>query len=139
LPPFEKGVGGLIFARVMFIKSNKFLPYNKELNKKAKYLRNEMTAAEKKLWYGYLRNHQFQFLRQRPIGNYIVDFYCPKLKLVIEIDGETHLSKEDREYDKERTRVLESYGLKVLRFWNDDVLNGIEVVSEMIENEIEKI
>ena len=115
------------------------MPYNKELNKKAKYLRNEMTAAEKKLWYGYLRNHQFQFLRQRPIGNYIVDFYCPKLKLVIEIDGETHLSKEDREYDKERTRVLESYGLKVLRFWNDDVLNGIEVVSEMIENEIEKI
>jgi len=74
LPPFEKGVGGLIFARVMFIKSNKFLPYNKELNKKAKNLRNEMTAAEKKLWYEYLRNHRFQFLRQRPIDNYIVDF-----------------------------------------------------------------
>ena len=116
-----------------------YLPYNKKLKEKARRLRNNMTAAEKKLWYEYLRNHKYIFKRQKPIDNYIVDFYCSKLKLVIEIDGETHLSKKEKEDDKERTRILESYGLKVLRFWNDDVLNGIEVVSEIIEEEIRKI
>ena len=116
-----------------------YLPYNKKLKEKARDLRNNMTAAEKKLWYGYLRNHRYIFLRQKPIDNYIVDFYCSKLKLVIEIDGETHLSEKGREYDEERTKALERYGLKVLRFWNDDVLNGIEVVSKIIEGEIRKI
>jgi len=116
-----------------------YLPYNKKLKEKARELRNDMTAAEKKLWYGYLRNHKYIFLRQKPIDNYIVDFYCSKLKLVIEIDGETHLSKRDRKYDEKRTKTLEGYGLKVLRLWNDDVLNGIEVVSEIIEGEIKKI
>ena len=98
-----------------------------------------MTAAEKKLWYSFLRNHKYIFLRQKPIDNYIVDFYCSELKLVIEIDGETHITEKDKKYDKERTKILKSYGLKVLRFWNDDVLNGIEVVSKIIEREIRKI
>jgi len=98
-----------------------------------------MTSAEKKLWYGYLRSHRYIFLRQKPIDNYIVDFFCSKLKLVIEIDGETHITEEDKKYDKKRTMILEKYGLKVLRFWNYDVLNGIEVISEIIEREIGKI
>ncbi|MDD5071879.1 MAG: DUF559 domain-containing protein [Patescibacteria group bacterium] len=115
-----------------------YLPYNKNLKGKARELRNNMTAAEKKLWYEYLRNHKYIFKRQKLIDNYIVDFYCSKLKLVIEIDGETHLSERYKKHDKERTEALEKYGLKVLRFWNDDVLSGIEAVSEMIEEEIKK-
>ncbi|MFA4833694.1 MAG: DUF559 domain-containing protein [Patescibacteria group bacterium] len=116
-----------------------YLPYNKKLKDKARELRNNMTAAEKKLWYEYLKNHKYIFLRQKPINNYIVDFYCSELKLIIEIDGETHIAEEDRKYDKERTKVLEGYGLEVLRFWNDDILNGIEAVGEIIEGEMRKI
>jgi very-short-patch-repair endonuclease len=113
-----------------------YIPYDKKLKSKARELRNNMTAAEKKLWYEYLRNHKYRFLRQKPIGNFIVDFYCSKLKLVIEVDGETHIDKSDILYDQRRTKELESYGLKVLRFWNYDVLGGIGAVQEIIEKEI---
>ncbi|HBE56853.1 MAG TPA: endonuclease, partial [Cyanobacteria bacterium UBA11366] len=68
------------------------LPYNPALVARAKELRKNMTPAEKKLWYGYLRTFQFRVLRQRPIDHFIVDFYCPSLKLVIEVDGESHFT-----------------------------------------------
>ena len=123
----------------MFTKSKKFLPYNNKLNGRAKELRNNMTLAEKKLWYEFLRNHEYIFLRQKPIDNYIVDFFCPKLKLVIEVDGETHIIEQDKKYDSERTKTLEAYGLKVLRFWNDDILSGVEVIAETIERQIKEI
>jgi very-short-patch-repair endonuclease len=123
----------------MFTKSKKFLPYNNKLNGRARELRDNMTLAEKKLWYEFLRNHEYIFLRQKPIDNYIVDFFCPKLKLVIEIDGETHITEEDKKYDEKRTRILEKYGLKILRFWNDDVLNGVDIIGEIIDNEIRKM
>lgn len=116
-----------------------YLPYNEKLKSKARYLRNNPTAAENKLWHYHLRNHKYIFLRQKPINNFIVDFYCSKLQLVIEIDGDSHLGEENILYDKERTKILEQYGLKILRFWNDDVLNGIEIVSEMIDDEINKL
>lgn len=101
-----------------------FLPYNKELTARAKELRKNMTAAEKKLWYNYLRTHKYKFTRQKPIDNYIVDFYCSELGIVIEIDGETHLSEKEIKYDSRRTADLKKYGLKIMRFWNDDVLSG---------------
>ncbi|MFN9733033.1 MAG: endonuclease domain-containing protein [Microcystis sp.] len=108
------------------------LPYNPALVARAKELRKNMTLAEKKLWYSYLKNFKFKVLRQRPIDHFIVDFYCPSLKLVIEIDGDTHFTDEGKAYDKERTARLESYGLKVIRFTNSQVLRNFEAVCEQL-------
>jgi very-short-patch-repair endonuclease len=90
-------------------------------------LRKELTPAERKLW-SRLRNDQLgvTFRRQHAIGNYIPDFCSPKAKLVIELDGSQHLEQE--EYDDARTKYLESLDYKVIRFWNNDVLNNIEDV-----------
>lgn len=109
------------------------LPYNPKLVERAKELRKNMTPAEKKLWQNYLRTFQFRVLRQRPIDNYIVDFYCAKLRLVIEIDGESHFTDEGKVYDAERTSILEGYGLRVIRFTNDQVLKHLEGVCRQIE------
>ena len=87
------------------------LPYNRALIFRAKELRNKMTPAEKKLWYEYLKTFEFKVLPQRPIDYFIVDFYCPSLKLVIEVDGESHYTQEGQDYDRERTQRLESYGI----------------------------
>jgi very-short-patch-repair endonuclease len=73
-----------------------------------------------------------KFWRQRPIDNFIVDFYCPKLKLVIEVDGDSHFTDLGLVYDEERTLVLEGYGLRVIRFTNDEVLQNFEGVCEQI-------
>lgn len=94
---------------------------------KAGQLRKEPTPAESKLW-SRLRNDQLgvAFRRQHAIGKYIPDFCSPKAKLIIELDGSQHLEQE--EYDEERTKYLESLGYKVIRFWNNDVMNDIEGV-----------
>ncbi|MBD1837805.1 endonuclease domain-containing protein [Trichocoleus sp. DQ-A3] len=112
------------------------LPYNRQLVEKAKELRKNMTPAEKKLWYGYLRTFKFRVLRQRPIDNFIVDFFCAQLRLVIEVDGESHFTDDGKDYDWGRTQILEGYGLKVLRFTNDEVLKDWEEVCRRIEEEI---
>lgn len=109
------------------------LPYNPDLIPRAKELRGNMTPAEKKLWYQYLKSFKFRVFRQRPIDHFIVDFYCPTLKLVIEVDGESHFTDERQDYDKERTQRLEGYGLKVLRFTNQQVLNCFEGVCGEIQ------
>ena len=96
-------------------------------------LRKELTPAERKLW-AYLRGNKFNgvnFRRQHAFGNYIVDFVSVKKKLVIELDGSQHLEQE--EYDIERTKYLESQGYKVIRFWNNQVMNDIEGVVCVIE------
>ena len=93
-----------------------------------------MTVAEKKLWNNYLKNFNHRVLRQRPINNFIVDFYCAELKLVIEIDGDSHFTDEGKSYDTARTKILEGYGIKVIRFTNDDVLNNLEGVCQRIED-----
>ena len=115
---------------------HKYLPYNKNLGLRARNMRNGMTAAEKKLWYDYLRQSQHRWLRQKPIGNFIVDFYCSALKLVIEVDGATHLENHDINYNRKRTGELEKLGLKVLRFYNDDIFNGLNEVINIIEGKI---
>ena len=109
------------------------LPYNPQLVSRAKEFRQNPTPAEKKLWQEYLRTFRFRVLRQRPIDHFIVDFFCAALKLVIEIDGESHFTTEGRVYDQERTAVLEGYGLIVLRFTNDVVMNDFEGVCQRIE------
>jgi len=78
----------------------------------------------------------YQFYRQKPVGDYIVDFFCPRAKLVIEVDGSHHLVGETIEYDRIRDEYLSSLGLRVLRFTNADVLTHIEGVIESIEEEI---
>ena len=82
------------------------LEYNKELIVLAKNLRKNMTKAERKLWYEFLKNYQVKFQRQKTIENYIVDFYCAKAKIVIELDGGGHYTPEQIECDQERTKVL---------------------------------
>jgi len=110
------------------------LKYNKKLKPFARELRKNMTDAEKRLW-AKIRMRQMgghQFYRQRAIGNYIVDFYCPKAKLVLEVDGGQHYSDEQIEIDKKRSSYLNKLGLKVMRFTNLDVLNNIDVVLDEI-------
>ena len=108
------------------------IPYNPKLKARARELRKNMTPAESKLWYNFLKDFPYTVLRQKPLGNYIADFYCPKLKLVIEIDGATHAMPENIKYDWIRTQVLEGYGLRELRFSNDDVMNNFKNVCREI-------
>ena len=109
-------------------------PYNKKLKQASRDLRNNMTDAEKQLW-SRLRNKQIlglQFYRQKPILNFIVDFYCPSANLVIECDGSQHYTDEGLEADRVRDEALAQLGLKVLRFDNGQVIGEIDGVVEAI-------
>jgi very-short-patch-repair endonuclease len=113
--------------------------YNKKLKGLARGLRKSSTKAEIILWTDLLRAKSmrgYAFLRQRPIGNYIVDFFSKELKLVIEVDGITHEYKQ-RE-DAEKDLCLTKLGYKVLRFEDDDILNHLDVVATAIEYYIDK-
>jgi len=116
------------------LKNSAFhLPYNPNLVARAKELRKNMTPAERKLWFDFLRNFQFRVYRQRPIDNFIVDFYCAALKLVIEVDGNSHFTDDGQIYDQARTEKLAQYGLRVIRFTNQDVMNNFEAVCQQIQ------
>ena len=97
------------------------IPVNSTLNNYAKEMRKNQTDEEKKLWYNHLKNITPKFHRQKIIGNYIVDFYCPKLKIVIEIDGIQHYEEDNAKYDLKRTEFLENLGLTVIRFDNSEI------------------
>jgi very-short-patch-repair endonuclease len=112
------------------------LPYNPKLIDRARELRKNLTPAERKLWYEYLRNFKYRVLRQRPIDHFIVDFYCHSLKFVIEVDGDSHFTEEAEAADRERTQQLESYGIRVIRFTNQEVVKDFEGVCSRIEAEI---
>ena len=106
----------------------------KHLTKRARSLRRDMTDAERRLW-SRLRNRQIaktKFVKQFPVGSYVADFAARSLRLVIELDGGRH--SESR--DAERTRVIEAIGYRVIRFWNNDVMENIEGVLEAIAHEI---
>ncbi len=113
------------------------MPRTLRSNPKTKHqaisLRKASTPAEQKLW-TRIRNDQLgvTFRRQHAIGKYIVDFCAPRRKLIIELDGIQHL--EQQEYDEERTKDLEARGYRVLRFWNNDVMNHTEIVLQVIWN-----
>lgn len=110
------------------------LPYNKSLITRAKQLRKDATHQENHLWYDFLRSYPVKFQRQKTIDNFIVDFYCHKAKLVIELDGSHHYTQQNIEYDKERTVILEKYNLTVIRFSNYEVDNYFYDVCEKIDN-----
>ena len=109
-------------------------PYNKNLKQASRDLRNNMTDAEQLLWQRIRRKQilGLQFYRQKPILNFIVDFYCPSVSLVIECDGGQHFTVEGLEADRVRDEALAQLGLKVLRFDNGQVLAEIDAVVEQI-------
>ena len=107
--------------------------YNKENIPLAKTLRKNMTPWERKLWYEFLRNYPIRFQRQKAIGNYIVDFYCAKTGLVIELDGGGHYTAEQAEKDNLRKRDLESMKLTVIRICNLDIDRNFHGVCEYID------
>ena len=105
-----------------------------ELRTYAQQLRKDATKEENTLWYQFLRTYPLQFKRQEVIGGYIVDFFCPKAGLVIELDGGQHYEEKGKQYDLERTQYLEKIrGLRVLRFSNLDVNQNFEGVCTAID------
>lgn len=110
-----------------------------KLFNRRKELRNNGTPQEIILW-NQLKSSKigFKFRRQHSIGGYIVDFYCPSKKLAIEIDGAQHLETDSIQYDKNRTEFLNSLGIKVLRFYNNEIDKSIEGVLLKIKEELTK-
>ena len=96
-------------------------------------LRKHATKEENTLWYQYLRRYPVQFRRQCVLGPYIVDFYCAKAKLVIELDGSQHYEPDGIQKDRERTVYLEGLGLFVLRFYNTDINRNLRGVCQTID------
>ena len=111
---------------------------NLNLSDRAKDLRKNMTKQEKHLWYDFLSKHEVRWYKQRIIDNYIVDFYCSRAKLVIELDGSQHYTKDGIEYDNERTNVLREYGIEVIRFSNNEIDTCFDGVCLKIEEIVKK-
>jgi very-short-patch-repair endonuclease len=131
LSPFEGGRG---------MRMERNYQYNNKLKTFARNHRNESTRAEIRIWCEILRNRKMmglQFLRQRPIGPYIADFFCKDLLLVIEIDGYTHQLEEIYLKDIAKTNYLVTLGIHVLRFSDNEVMNEIEYVRRTLELWIE--
>ncbi len=115
--------------------------FNKKSNKNfRKKLRKLPIRAERELW-GQIRNRRigYKFRRQFGIGKYIVDFYCPELKLIIEVDGATHTEDKEIEHDNKRQKYIEKLGLKVIRIRNIDIMERLEAVVEKIIRECNKL
>ena len=93
-----------------------------------------MTKEERHLWYDFLRTYPIKFLRQKPLGKYIVDFYSAKAKIVIELDGSQHYTEINLEKDTERTAYLEKYGITVIRIPNNEVNKNFRGVCEYIDS-----
>ena len=103
------------------------------MRKRAQELRKNMTLEERILWYQYLKEYPIQWNRQKVFGEYIVDFYCKKVKLVVELDGSQHYEAEQLTYDAKRTEYLNACGLTVLRFTNTDIKTNLSGVCEAID------
>ena len=124
--------GGGVNAKTIYV------PYKKELVNRAREFRNNPTASERKIWEEILKDKNltgYKFTRQKPLGNFIVDFYCAKLMLAIEIDGEIHMGNNRR--DNDRTYILENkFGAMILRYKNEEVLNKIDSILENLKQKI---
>ena len=112
--------------------------YNKENIPLAKTLRKNMTPWERKLWYDFLRNYPVRFQRQKAIGNYIVDFYCAKARLVLELDGSGHYTPEQAGKDEQRTNELKAMNLAVVRLYNLDIDRNFQGVCEYVNRLVQK-
>ena len=114
------------------------LPYVSKNIQNAVLLRKNMTSQERHLGYDFLRSYHPRFQRQKVIDRFIVDFYCAKALLAIEIDGSQHYTEDGRLYDADRTKALERYGVSVLRFTNDDIRQRFNEVCEMIHIAVQR-
>jgi very-short-patch-repair endonuclease len=118
------------------MRDRRLVPYRLQLKSPSRRLRREQTSAERKLWFEFLRNLPHKFTRQKPLGPYIADFYCSRLRLVIEIDGDSHFTAAGESHDGTRTAALAALGLRVIRFTNTEVMQQFEAVCERIEREL---
>lgn len=120
------------------MKKYKFIPYDKNLVSRAREFRKGTTEAEQKFWLEILKAEKLsglKFTRQKPIGSFILDFYCAKLKLGIEIDGEVHGFQKIR--DRERDNVLrEKFEIRILRYKNSDVLENLEKLKKDLARQL---
>lgn len=107
--------------------------HNPNLTDNAKTLRKNMTKEERRLWYDFLRIYPVRFLRQKVIDNYIVDFYCHKARLIIELDGSQHYEEKGLLKDRIRTEKIESRNLTVLRIPNNEINRNFVGVCEYID------
>jgi very-short-patch-repair endonuclease len=116
--------------------------YNRQVdNEKRKKLRKNMTKAEAILW-REIKDKKilgYKFRRQFGIGAYVVDFYCPSLKLVIEVDGVTHCTEEEKEYDRQRQTEIEQFNINFVRFTNPEIYDDLYNVLEKIKAKIEEL
>ncbi len=113
---------------------------SKTIFQNAEILRKNMTEPEKIIWEELCKNQLgVRIRRQHPIWKYIADYYCHELKLVIEIDGRIHLRKEEREYDIGREVTLNEFGIEIIRFTNNQIINNAENVVETIKSKIEEL
>lgn len=128
-------------ARYNTVMDNKFLYNNKVFRERRKELRNNQTKAEKILWKIVSKNKVLglRFFRQYSVGPYILDFYCPKIRLSIEVDGNVHSDEKAIVYDKDREKYLKGLDIKIIRFWNDDVLKNTKEIRTKIQNVVEKL
>ena len=106
------------------------------LRSRARELRNNATKQENHLWFDFLRKQPVHWYRQKIIGEFIVDFYCPKAKLIVELDGMQHYTPQGLAHDEERSAYLEGLGLKVLRFKNQEIDEAFYHVSKTIAEEV---
>ena len=111
--------------------------YNKDLVSQAQILRKNMTPEEKHLWYDFLKRLPMRVHRQYNIGNYIVDFYIPQKRLIIEIDGIQHLTDEHKEKDQIRDQFLEAQNLSVLRLSNESIRKNFTAACQVILDRME--
>ncbi len=124
----------------MFMNKSMFYESSPIIFANAKKLRNEPTLSESLFWSLLKQNFtQFRFKRQHPISQYIADFYCHKLKLVVEIDGDIHQNEEIKNDDKLRDEFMSGLDLKIIRFTNDEVCKSAEQVVEKLKDLIKKI
>ena len=105
----------------------------------AQNLRKNMTLEERILWYQYLKTYPVQWNRQKVIGPYIVDFFCKRAKLIVELDGSQHYEPETADYDQKRTVYLNSLGYAVLRFSNTDIKTNLSGVCEVIDRAVKNL
>ena len=114
------------------------MKYDDGILRKSQTLRKNMTKEERHLWYDFLKTYPVQFKRQYPVGSYIVDFYCYRARLVIELDGSQHCEPDEKKYDERRTDYLNSHGLSVLRFSNRDVAERFREVCEAVHTAVQR-
>ena len=119
---------------------NKYIYNDPGTKLERRRLRKNPTDAERRLW-SILRSRQMsglKFLRQYGIGPYILDFYCPERRLAIEVNGGQHADICDQQHDAHRDRYLKDLKIRVIRFWNNDVLQNIEAVGQKIKEDIDR-